>query len=119
MSENLLESLKDVLNQAWELDNASIHKLISTRVIINDELADSQSPIAVLENPQGECELGPIGLLNGLVSLFDDRRLCAMYNDTSGEMEGFGIVRLAINTENDYQIYFLEDQELPEGFRWF
>lgn len=71
-----------VLNRALSADRDAMRALFSTRIACNKALADDPT-IQVLKEPDGSLSVGPMGLLNGLFGIRDDRfgHICAVWSD--------------------------------------
>ena len=91
-----------VLNEALELDQEAVQKLIDYRVPCNDDLADHET-IQVLANEDGSnTRVGLLGIINGILGKDEDSGwgyVAAEYRDE--KLVGF-LLAPSVETENDY-----------------
>jgi len=85
----LLEQLKskidghficEFLNSLLEIDRKAIENLVEARVPCKQELADHPN-VHVYLDEDGQCKLGFLGLLNGILLAKENRILVAFYDE--------------------------------------
>ena len=86
-----LEKVVDYLNELLKLDKEAIEKLMKFRVNVNDEVADNTNCVC-LEDSVGELQVGPLGIVGGLVNE-ENRKLCYV-EDADGAIVEFKILDL-------------------------
>lgn len=82
-----------VLSRALEADPEAITALFRTRVECNDKLSDDPTiQVKLIPESGGRCEIGLIGIINGIFDIREDGRgyIC-MFNGTDGTLTHFGI----------------------------
>jgi len=84
--------IADYMCSLLEADSAAITQLMSHAIPCNEALA--AHPTAVIKIlDDGKYALGLMGLIAGMKSDFDADTVCACYDDKTGELVGFGVVR--------------------------
>ena len=88
IQENNAKNIIAILNEIHQMDSSVMPKLINYRVPCNSELAEHPS-VQVGKGDVG-CEVGFLGILNGLVGIKPDGYgfIGAKYTD-EGELSGF------------------------------
>ena len=68
-----------VLNEALKADHTTVSALCDNRIPCNDALADHPDVTVMVEN--GVCNIGLLGLINGILSRVTGKTLAAHYDE--------------------------------------
>lgn len=111
--QNILEAEKvsTFLNKLLESDPEAMKALFSLRVPCNKALADHPT-VVVRDEKDGMTSLGVLGLINGLVKLFDPKAVVAAEMDDDGNGDIYSFSMLNNKAEKDSTPEpILEDEE--------
>jgi hypothetical protein len=101
----LAKRIVDYLNELVSLDNKAIEDLVNTRVPCNQALVNHPTCQVAVTNEQGR--VGLLGLLNGLVGVFDDGPkkgwggIAARFTRCDENDNGAGLQRFSVVEEED------------------
>ena len=93
------QEVVDFLNNALELDSASIGNLFSIRVPCNQELADHPT---IQVGCQGTyCQVGLVGILNGMFGTYENGWGCLSLDVDDGKVIGFRVLDESVARNKD------------------
>lgn len=78
------------LNKLLKLDRNLIEKLVDVRYPVTEQYIKDPD-FTCMENANGVCEAGLMGVINGLIPS-DDLRIAASYDDTNNKLIGFVLI---------------------------
>lgn len=79
----MIEKAIEILNEAFAADPRAIRELIGTRVKCNQDLADHPAVVCgtVESSIPEEFDIGPLGLMNGVLKMITGEVVAASYSD--------------------------------------
>jgi hypothetical protein len=80
------EQLCDYLNHLTQIDRDALANLIEQRVECNEDLADHPHVVCQTNDKTGTVSVGLLGILNGML---EGPRICAVYDDETGQLQRF------------------------------
>lgn len=78
--DEILEKILEALNSAVKADRTAVRQLIERRVPVSGAIEGAEVMAVPQRGPQGQLELGALGLINGLCIALTDERVAAYYN---------------------------------------